>query len=84
MFTKALGVTTLLVLGLAGHAMAQNPGLPVINSGIGTGLTLSGDVGFPNDVAGGGTAFGATGKVGLGPLGVTATLSSWKPDGEER
>ncbi len=82
MFPKSLGVTTVLLMGLVAQAAAQNPGLPVINSGIGTGLTLSGDVGFPNSDAGGGTAFGATGKVGLGPLGVTATLSSYKPDND--
>lgn len=83
MFPKTLGLTTLFVLGLAGVVAAQNPGLPVINSGIGTGLTLSGDVAFPNDDAGGGTAYGATGKVGLGPLGFTGTISSYKPDNDE-
>lgn len=81
MIARSLGVTTLLILGLTGAAAAQNPGLPVINSGVGTGLTLSGDVGFPNEDAGGGTAFGATGKVGLGPLGVTGSISRFKPDG---
>ncbi len=70
-----------LVLGYSVTARAQNPGLPVINSGVSTGLTIAGDVGFPNDEAGGGTAFGATGKVGLGPLGVTASVSRWTPDG---
>lgn len=67
----------------AGPALAQNPGLPVVNSGVSSGLTLAADVGFPSDDAGGGTAFGGTGKVGLGPLGLSATISSYKPDGGE-
>jgi hypothetical protein len=80
MLRKAVFSSALLVLALGATAQAQNPGLPVINSGVSTGLTLSGDVGFPGDEAGGGTAFGVTGKVGLGPLGVSATVSRWKPD----
>jgi opacity protein-like surface antigen len=81
MHRKAVITSALLVLALTTTAVAQNPGLPVINSGVSTGLTLSGDVGFPSDDAGGGTAFGLTGKVGLGPLGVSASVSRWKPDG---
>lgn len=81
MNVKAIVTSATLVLTLAATAGAQNPGLPVYNSGFGTGLTLAGDVGFPGDNAGGGTAFGLTGKVGLGPLGVSATISRWKPDG---
>ena len=81
MKAKALVTSALLLLALTVDARAQNLGLPVINSGFGTGLTLSGDVGFPSDDAGGGTAFGLTGLVGLGPLGVSATVSRWKPDG---
>lgn len=83
MFRKTIVTSAALVLALTIDAGAQNPGLPVINSGFGSGLTLAGDVGFPNDNAGGGTAFGLTGKAGLGPLGVSATLSRWKPDGAE-
>lgn len=74
-------LSAVLVLACAGSAVAQNPGLPVINSGVSSGLTLAADVGFPSDDAGGGTAFAGTGKIGLGPIGLTATVSSWKPDG---
>jgi opacity protein-like surface antigen len=81
MHRRAVVMSAALVLALSGIAAAQNPGLPVINSGIGTGLTLAGDVGFVSEDAGGGTAFGATGAVGLGPLGVSATVSRWSPDG---
>jgi hypothetical protein len=69
-----------LVLGAA-PARAQNPGLPVYNMGVPRGIGLYGDVGFPNDEAGGGTVFGVTGRGGFGPLGVTATLSSFDQDG---
>lgn len=81
MKAKAIVTSAILLLAVAATARAQNPGLPVYNSGIGTGITLAGDVGFPSDDAGGGTAFGLTGKAGLGPLGVSASISRWKPDG---
>ena len=48
-------------------AAAQVPGLPVYNQGVPRGIGLYGDVGFPNDVAGGGTAYGVTGRAGFGP-----------------
>lgn len=81
MHRKTLVLSATLVLAVAANAGAQNAGLPVINSGVSSGLTIAGDVGFPSDDAGGGTAFGATGKIGLGPVGVSATISTWKPDG---
>lgn len=73
---------TVLALALgAAPAGAQNPGLPVYNQGVPRGIALYGDVAFPNDQAGGGTVFGVTGRGGFGPLGVTATLSSFDQDG---
>lgn len=73
---------TVLALALgASPARAQNPGLPVYNQGVPRGIALYGDVGFPNDEAGGGTVFGVTGRGGFGPLGVTATLSSFDQEG---
>ncbi len=62
-------------------ADAQVRGIPVYNSGVPRGIGIHGDVGFPNDEAGGGTAYGATVKGGFGPLGATATLASYNPDG---
>jgi hypothetical protein len=73
-------VVLALALG-ASPVRAQNPGLPVYNFGVPRGIGLYGDIGFPNDVAGNGTAYGFTGRAGFGPLGVTATLSSYNPDG---
>ena len=69
-----------LLLGGAPVA-AQVRGLPVYNSGIPRGIGLYGDVGFPNDAAGGGHAFGATGRLGLGPLAFTASLALFNPKG---
>lgn len=67
--------------GLAGSAAAQVAGLPVRNAGIGTGIGIAADVGFPNGAYGDGTAFGVTGAAGFGPLGVSATLARWSPEG---
>ena len=75
-----------LVAGLlamaAAPAAAQLAGMPVWNSPKGgSGITISGDYGSPNDDAGGGNAFGARGTLGLANLAITAGLASYKPDG---
>lgn len=69
------------VAGGAGSAQAQVRGIPVYNSGVPRGIGIYGDVGFPNDEAGGGTGYGLTGRAGFGPLGATAILSSYNSDG---
>ena len=74
---------TVLALALgAAPARAQNPGLPVYNLGVPRGIALYGDIGFPNDQAGGGLAYGASLRAGFGPIGATATLSALNPDGD--
>jgi hypothetical protein len=74
---------TVLALTLgAAPARAQNPGLPVYNLGVPRGIALYGDVGFPNDEAGSGLAYGASLRAGFGPIGATATLSALNPDGD--
>ena len=73
-----------LVLGLAfgvRSAQAQVRGIPVYNSGIATGIAIYGDVGFPNTEAGKGTALAVSGRAGFGPMGATAMLSTFNPDG---
>jgi hypothetical protein len=73
-----------LVIGLAlavRSAQAQVRGIPVYNSGIATGIAIYGDVGFPNTEAGKGTALAISGRAGFGPLGATAMLSTFNPDG---
>lgn len=73
-----------LVLGLAIGATplaAQVRGIPVYNSGVPRGIGVYGDVGFPNDEAGGGTGLAVTGRGGFGAFGVTAILSSYNAEG---
>ena len=59
---------------------AQSLGMPNwSNPKGGTGITLSGDVGLPNEDLGKGTAYGARGSFGFGTLTLTAAFASWKP-----
>ncbi|MDX2194421.1 MAG: hypothetical protein NW201_13780 [Gemmatimonadales bacterium] len=69
------------VLGIATAAplVAQNPGIPVYNSGVPRGLGLYASFAKPLTDAGGGQAVAASGRLGLGRLGVTATLAYWDP-----
>src|SRR5438105_6166084 len=63
-------------------AVAQWAGMPVWNNPKGgTGVTINGDLGFPNNNGGKGTAFGARASVGLANISLTAGVSSWKPKG---
>jgi hypothetical protein len=80
-FTARTSALLAAVALLALPAAAQVPGLPVSNQGVPRGIGIYGDVGFPNDDAGGGTAFGVTGRAGFGFFGVTAIVSSYNPDG---
>jgi hypothetical protein len=61
--------------------VAQVRGIPVYNSGVATGIAIYGDVSFSNQDAGKGTAFAVSGRAGFGPLGATAILSNFNPDG---
>jgi opacity protein-like surface antigen len=72
-----------LLAGGAARAEAQVLGLPVNNSGIGTGVALYGDVGIPNDAAGGGIAAGATVRAGFSRIGVTGSAAYYNPGGSE-
>ena len=60
---------------------AQVPRLPVFNNGVRRGILVAGDVGFPNSASGGGETYAATGALGLGLLGFTATIGTTTPDG---
>jgi hypothetical protein len=75
------GVLALGLLAAVGRMQAQVTGLPVHNSGLVSGLTIGGEVGFPDADYGKGTAFGARGALGLGPFGVSAVISRWNPKG---
>src|SRR5918995_5355463 len=76
----ALASLTLCLLA-GGEAEAQVRAIPVYNSGIPTGIALYGDVGFPNEDAGKGTAFAVSGRAGFGPFGATAVLATFNPEG---
>lgn len=75
------GVAAALFALAAPVARAQVIGLPLYNGGIPSGIGLYGDVGFANTDYGKGKAFGATGRLGFGPLGVTATIANFNPSG---
>jgi hypothetical protein len=63
-------------------AVAQWAGMPVWNNPKGgTGVTIDGDLGFPNSAGKSGTAFGARATLGLANISLTAGVSSWKPSG---
>jgi opacity protein-like surface antigen len=70
---------------LAAPLSAQVPGLPVYNHGVGSGISINGDIGFPNDESldADGTVYAVTGAFALGPIGLTATMASASPDGGE-
>ena len=82
--SRLLALVALGAAGRAGGLAAQVPGLPVRNAGIGTGIGVAADIGFPSADAGKGVALGASGQAGLGPLGVSATLSTWDPKGDAK
>jgi hypothetical protein len=77
---RSVLVATVLAI-MAAPLAAQVRGIPVYNNGVPRGIGLYGDVGFPDDEAGGGKAFALTGRVGFGTLGATAMLSTYDPDG---
>jgi hypothetical protein len=76
-----LGALMITLVAGVPHAVAQVQGIPVYNSGVPRGIAIYGDLGFSNENAGKGTAFGVSGRAGFGPLGATAILSTFNPDG---
>src|SRR5437773_5791198 len=72
-----LGFTALL----ATPAAAQWLGMPVWNSPKGgTGVTISGDYGKPNEAKGVGNAWGGDASLGVGTLTLTAGVARRQPD----
>jgi opacity protein-like surface antigen len=74
----AVVVTSLLA---AAGATAQVLGVPVYNRAVSSGIGLQADIAFPNQDYGKGKAFAGTGVIGLGPLGLTGSIASYKPKG---
>jgi hypothetical protein len=74
-------LTVALSVFLATPAAAQWLGMPVWNSPKGgTGVTISGDYGKPNDAYGAGYAFGGRASLGVGTLTLTAGVSSYEAE----
>lgn len=76
-----LAVALLVLAYITPNLAAQVRGIPVYNPGVPRGIGIYGDVGFPNDEAGSGTAYALTGRAGFGGFGATAILSAFNPDG---
>lgn len=70
----------LALLGAPAAALAQPPGIAHRNAGVARGLQLAIEAGFPDDAVTVGTAFGATAAVGVGVVGLTATVTTWEAD----
>lgn len=69
-----------LVLGLPATGAAQSYGLPLVNNGVPTGVSIAGDVGFPSDEFGGGTSYGGQVRFGGGVFGLTGAVTRLDPD----
>jgi len=80
---RTLPALVAAMLVLPGMVVAQGAGLPLINSGVPSGVTVAADVGFPDDQLGGGTAYGASANVGFGILGLGAQVvrHAWGGEG---
>ena len=70
-----------IMAGASAPATAQVLGLPVVNNGAATGISIGVDAGFANDeyFGGGGSAVGARASVGLGFFGVSAAIARFAP-----
>lgn len=79
--SRVLFLASLIGAGVASRGAAQITGVPVHNSGISSGLSIGGEVGFPNADYGKGTAYAGRAAVGLGPFGISALVSSYNPKG---
>ena len=80
---RILPALLVALLSAPAVATAQGAGLPIINSGVPSGVTVAADVGFPDDQLGGGTAYGASATVGFGILGLGAQVvrHAWGGEG---
>lgn len=77
--TRRAALSALALVGLAARLDGQVFGLPVRNAGVPTGLTLAADLGFPSSDADKGWTAGVSGALGLGPLGLTASVARRDP-----
>ncbi len=80
---RTLPALAAALLALPAVVVAQGAGLPLMNSGVSSGVMVAADVGFPDDQLGGGTAYGASANVGFGILGLGAQVvrHAWEGEG---
>lgn len=81
LIAATLGLITMTALSAEAQVVR---GLPVYNSGVNKFLNVMADIGWPNDAAGGGTAYGLTGAIKLGPLGLSGTVGTAEGDDGEK
>jgi hypothetical protein len=79
-YPRAFSLVLVLLAASAVQGHAQVTGLPVLNSGISSGLSIGGEVGWPTTDYGKGTAYGGRGAIGFGAIGVSALISSYNPE----
>lgn len=73
-----------LLVAVAAPATAQLPGLPVVNSGGASGLSVGADYGKANAHAGNGSSVGVHAGLGLGLVGVRVMGSRSEVSGKEQ
>jgi hypothetical protein len=79
---KTMIAAALLLAAGTTAARAQLTGIPVyFDPRGGTGIGVAANVGFPDNNAGGGTAYGVEGSLGLKALTLRAMVGSWKGTG---
>ncbi|MGH7584048.1 MAG: hypothetical protein ACREL5_12560 [Gemmatimonadales bacterium] len=81
-----MSARALLTLGMiasiaAAPAAAQVAGIPVVNNGAPSGLSVGADVGVPNEAYGKGTAIEGRAQIGFGFFGVAGMISHYSPKG---
>lgn len=78
---RAAAMVLGLMASVAAPAATQWLGMPVWNSPKGgTGLTISGDFGKPNDAYGASHAWGGRASLGIGTVTLTAGVASYQSD----
>src|SRR4051812_8856602 len=77
----SVAMAAALVAAATSTAKAQLPGIPYMPVETGTGISLAGDYGKPDNKSGGGSAYGVTGGIGFSSFGLSASVGAWKPSG---
>ena len=79
-FGTVAAIAAVATLAGAGAVHAQLPGIPLEVAPSGTGIDVLADYAKPNADAGGGSAWGVAGGIGLGRVGLRAAFGGLDPD----